>query len=132
MKKVLFFVMAFSLVLTGCRKEANQVVSRPLSEAQGIVVAASPTPTPTPRPTRSPTPTPSPSDSPNPPEESWLSLAGQLLLYIVVTSLVGGCVIFCAFFLPELLANRYPQYFAQQGDGDYEPEGVVYMMGADE
>jgi hypothetical protein len=49
MKKVLIAVMAFSLGFAGCRKEANQVVSRPLNEVQGSVVAT-PTPTPSPSP----------------------------------------------------------------------------------
>jgi hypothetical protein len=51
--------MAFSLVFAGCKKEADRVVSRPLNEVQGSVVAT-PTPTPSPSPsvraTVSPTP----------------------------------------------------------------------------
>jgi uncharacterized lipoprotein NlpE involved in copper resistance len=50
MKKVLVLVFAFSLVLTGCKKEADQIMSKPLSEAQGSVVAHH-TPTPSPIPT---------------------------------------------------------------------------------
>jgi hypothetical protein len=51
MKKLLIAVMAFSLGFAGCRKEANQVVSRPLNEVQGSVVEPvkhSPTPRPSP------------------------------------------------------------------------------------
>jgi hypothetical protein len=48
MKKLLIVVMAFSLGFAGCRKEANQVVSRPLNEVQGSLVASpSPSPSPT-------------------------------------------------------------------------------------
>jgi hypothetical protein len=59
MKRGLFLVMIFSIAFAGCRKEVNQVVSRPLNEVKDSVVAASPTPTPTPSPTSSPKPRPS-------------------------------------------------------------------------
>jgi hypothetical protein len=40
----LALTVAFSLVLTGCKKEADQIVSTPLGEIKGAV-AASPSPT---------------------------------------------------------------------------------------
>jgi hypothetical protein len=49
MKKLLIIVMAFSLAFIGCRKEANQIVSKPIEPAvkeTRLAVYNTPTPSP--------------------------------------------------------------------------------------
>jgi hypothetical protein len=59
---ILSLMVAGCIVLTGCKKEAEQIVSKPMDTLKGGAVAASPTPSPTAR----RTPRPSASASPAP------------------------------------------------------------------
>jgi hypothetical protein len=109
MKKLLIIVMAFSLAFSGCRKEAEQIVSRPLNEVKDSVVVASPTPTPT------PIPSPSPSGSPSPTEVNkvlWdlVGGAGELLyMWAVAFAIAGGAaVLILAYHV--YIAPRFQQF----------------------
>jgi hypothetical protein len=62
---ILTLIVAGSIALTGCKKEADQIVSKPLDTVKGATVAASASPTPKPSPTVRRTATPRPSASPS-------------------------------------------------------------------
>jgi hypothetical protein len=78
MKKTFVLLFAFSLVLSGCRKEANQLVSKPIEPA----VAVHNTPTP------SPTPTPTPSPSPTVVDEQHFFTAGRVVAGLAVLGFI--------------------------------------------
>jgi hypothetical protein len=61
MRSLLVLFLAFSIVLGGCKKEADQIVSKPLDTVKGSAIAASPSPSPTVIQTSTPTPSASPS-----------------------------------------------------------------------
>jgi hypothetical protein len=94
MKKVLIAVMAFSIVLSGCKKEADQIVSKPLEAVKGSVVAASSTPTPRPSPTvvRTATPRPSASASPIPSDKEVLKGAVEEIYNPIWLRVVSGLI----------------------------------------
>jgi hypothetical protein len=55
---ILTLIVAGSIALTGCKKEADQIVSKPLDTVKGSAIASSPSPSvrhsPTPSPSASP------------------------------------------------------------------------------
>jgi hypothetical protein len=59
---ILTLMVAGSIALTGCKKEAEQIVSKPLETVKGAGVAASASPTPSPTVRRTATPSPAPTN----------------------------------------------------------------------
>jgi hypothetical protein len=83
---ILTLVVAGSIALTGCKKEAEQIVSKPLGEVKGTAVAVRHTPT--------PTPSASPSASPIPTDEEYVK--GEFDENMPVWQQVGNVLVLTA------------------------------------
>jgi hypothetical protein len=124
MKKVLVLVFAFSIALTGCKKEAEQIVSKPLDTVKGAAVAASASPTPTPSQTviRTATPTPSASASPIPADKEALKGAGE---EIYNPLWLKALTVFLATAMATMLAVGFYQVFKDGGDVEDASSGLA-------